>query len=144
MDTGWWTAGVWTAVAVVLLMMVPGQGGAARAAVFPEEEAFRIESIVPVLNEDVHQAHQRALDSGFRQAAAVGLERLAGEKEVGQESLQEASRFIRAYQIQEQTRQDLHYRLKMLIWVDSQSLEELVRSRRKEPLAPVPGTLMGK
>jgi hypothetical protein len=132
------------AAGLVMLMWIPGGVDTIKAAVFPKEEAFRIEAVVPVLNEDVNQAHQRAVDSGFRQAAAAGLKKLTGELEVDQGRLGEPSRFIRAYQIEEQTRQDLYYRLKMLIWVDAQSLEELVRNRRKEPLAPAIGTFMGE
>ncbi len=100
---------------VLLTVFLTWAAGASGAVIFDPVQALTAESISPVVDNDVHRAHRRALEEGFRHS----LETVLSEDGLpGARVMENPNRYIRAYRILEQTRLDLFYRLKILVWVD--------------------------
>ncbi len=117
-------------LAAPFIAFLPSQEAAGRARPFSEGEAVEVVSIAPVIEGDVHHAHQQALAAAFWQALAKTIAGMAvgGRRGWGTDR---PERYVRAYLVQEQTHRDLFYRLRLRVWVDRKMLRDDIVSRRE-------------
>jgi hypothetical protein len=110
-------------LAATVIAFLLTQEAAGRARPFSEAEAVDAESIAPVIQGDVHHAHQQALQAAFRLALA---ETVAGMAAAGRKawSTDRPERYVRAYLVLEQTHRDLFYLLRLRVWVDRKLLRD--------------------